>query len=316
MFLTIFNSIFPVFIIIILGYWLFKIKFLNVEIQKGLNKLAYWVGLPAFLFYKVAHAKMNVETAGNLFICVMVGTGAAMILGYILARAFKAPRASVGAAIQACGRGNQAFIGLPVIIYTVEQLANQRADLLIDNVVLVLTPTIIIYNLICVTSLIIHSSKPSKNLKKDIFHGLLKNPLIIACVLGLSWNYFKVDMSADSALFRTCGALGKAAFPMALLGIGSQLAQIHLRGHIKLAFVFSLLKTVFAPLVGYAISRYLGMDNIETLVAMIMLSTPTAVAAYVLADQLECDPDLTASTIMLSVIFSFFTFSILLSIFG
>ena len=312
---TVFNSIFPVFFIIILGFFLFKRNFLTVDIQKGLNKLAYWIGLPAFLFYKVANAKLEAETVGNIFTCVMVGTGVAMILGYCLAKVFKAPRASVGAAVQACGRGNQAFIALPVIIYTAEQLAPARADLLIDNVVLVLTPTVIIYNLICVTVLILHSSRESKNIKKDIVTGLLRNPLIISCVAGLTWNYLQIDMSKDAAMFRTCAALGQAAFPMALLGIGSQLAQIHLRGHIYWAFLFSAIKTIVAPLIGYGVSRYLEMDNIETLLAMIMLTTPTAVASYVLADQLECDPDLTASSIMLSVILSFFTFSALLIIF-
>ena len=57
------------------------------------------------------------------------------------------------------------------------------------------------------------------------------------------------------------------------------------------------------------------MGPAETLVALIMLSTPTAVAAYVLADQLDCDADLTAGVIACSTTFSFISFSVILLLF-
>ena len=179
-----FNSIFPVFALILLGYYLFKIDFITLEIQKGLNKLAYWIALPIFLFYKVANAKLEASTAGNIFICMMAGTLTVILLGYFLAVLSKRPKASCGAAVQASGRGNLAFIALPVILFTVTQYADDRAEVIVDSVILVLTPTVI-YNLIFVVVLMIHSTKGSENLKRDILLGLLKNPLIIACVLGL-----------------------------------------------------------------------------------------------------------------------------------
>lgn len=309
---TVFNSIFPVFALILVGYYLFKINFITLEIQKGLNKLAYWLALPIFLFYKVANAKLEAKTAGNIFICMMAGTLTAMILGYLFAVITKKPRASRGAAVQTAGRGNLAFVALPVILFTVAQDAGERAEVITNSVILVLTPTIIIYNLICVTVLVVHSTKESESLRKDIIVGLTRNPLIIACVLGLVWNFADIPMSEEGALFRICKILGQAAFPMALLGVGSQLAQISLRGNIGGPLQCAICKTFIAPLVGYAVSLILGMDKLETLTVMIMLATPTAVAGYVLADQLECDPDLTASSILMSTVLSFFTFSALL----
>ena len=312
---TVFNSIFPVFALILLGCYLFKIKFITLEIQKGLNKLAYWLALPIFLFYKVANAKLEAKTAGNIFICMMVGTLAAMILGYLLAVITKKSRASRGAALQASGRGNLAFVALPVVWFTVAEEAGERAEAMIDSAILVLTPTIIIYNLICVTVLVIHSTKESESLRKDIISGLTKNPLIVACILGLVWNFAGIPMSDEGALFRICKILGQAAFPVALLGVGSQLAQISLKGNLAGPLQCAVCKTIIAPFVGYLVSVMLGMDKIETLTVMVMLTTPTAVASYVLADQLECDPDLTASSILVSTVMSFFTFSALLILF-
>ncbi|MCM8530482.1 MAG: AEC family transporter [Lentisphaeraceae bacterium] len=311
----VFNSIFPVFALILLGSFLFKIKFLNVEVQKGLNNIAYWIALPIFLFYKVANAKLEASTAGNIFICMMSGTIAAMILGYVISLLRKKEKAFKGASVQASGRGNLAFVALPVILFTVAESAGERSQVIVDSVILVLTPTIIVYNLICVSVLIAHSSKPSKNLSKDILKGLATNPLIIACVLGLVWNFSGITMSKAGALFRICNILGQAAFPMALLGVGSQLAQIKIRGNLAGPIQCALLKTVFAPLVGYGVSLILGMDKLETLTVLIMLATPTAVAAYVLADQLECEPDLTASSIFVSTVISFFSFAVLLILF-
>ena len=119
-------------------------------------------------------------------------------------------------------------------------------------------------------------------------------------------------MSEEGALYRICNVLGQAAFPMALLGVGSQLAQISLRGNICGPLQCAVCKTIIAPLVGYFVSQYLLMDRLETLTVMMMLTAPTAVAAYVLSDQLECDPDLTASSILFSTALSFISFSFLL----
>jgi malate permease and related proteins len=312
----VFNSIFPVFALILIGYFLFKIKLITSEVQKGLNNLAYWVALPIFLFYKVAVAKLAANTAGSIFICMISGTLFSMGVGYLLGRFHKMPRASIAAAVQAGSRGNLAFVALPVILFTIVQAAPEREQEIIDSVILVLTPTIIIYNIICVTVMIVHSSKPSQNLKKDIFMGLITNPLIIACVLGLSWNFAGWSMPSTGALYRICNSLGQAAFPMALLGVGSQIAQMSIRGHFNWALQLSVVKTVVAPFVGFLVSRFLQMDSLQSLTVMLMLATPTAVAGYVLADQYECDPQLTASTILLSTLLSFVSFSVLLICFS
>jgi len=313
---TVFNSIFPVFFIIGLGFVFFKKGFIGKELQQGLNKLAYWVGLPAFLFYKVAFAKLEGQMAGQLLISMASATLICMALGYSFAKLFKASKESAGASLQAAGRGNLAFVALPIIIAVVQKAAPDKADLIVDNVILTLTPIVIMYNLICVTFLVIHSSKESENLKKDIIKELYTNPLIIACALGLAFNFWGPEINADNACFRVCKTVGASAFPMALLGVGSQLAQISIKGHIKWVVVFASIKTIIAPLIGFAICRFMNMGNLETLSIMIMLASPTAVAAYVLADQLRCDPDLTASTIMLSTILSFFTFSAILIAFN
>lgn len=312
---TVFHAIFPVFFLIGLGYVLFKKQFLTREIQQGLNKIAYWIGLPAFLFYKVANAKFQAGTTGNIFACVMAGTASSMIIAYIMAKFNKMERSSRGASIQAGGRGNLAFIALPIVIYSVNLVAPERADTLIDSAILVLTPMVIIYNLISVSILTAHSDTESEDLMKDIVSGLIKNPLIISCVLGLSWNLLGFTITEGASLHRICESLGRAAFPMALLGIGCQLAQIPSSSRIMHAAQISLIKCVLAPLVGFALSRVLNMDNSETLVTLILLSTPTAVAAYVLADQLNCDADLTAGVIACSTTFSFVSFSTILIIF-
>ena len=312
---TVFHAIFPVFFLIGLGYFLFKKAFLTKEIQQGFNKIAYWIGLPAFLFYKVANAKFQSGTTANIFFCVMAGTASSMLVAYLMAKLNKMPRSSRGASIQAGGRGNLAFIALPIVIYSVNLIAPTKADSLIDSAILVLTPMVIIYNLISVSILTVHSDNPSENLKKDIALGLTKNPLIISCVLGLSWNLFGLTITEGASLHRICESLGRAAFPMALLGIGCQLAQIPSSSRIIHAAQISLIKCVLAPFVGFLLSRILNMDNSETLVTLILLSTPTAVAAYVLADQLNCDADLTAGVIACSTTFSFISFSTILLIF-
>ena len=217
------------------------------------------------------------------------------------------PKPSTGAAVQAAFRGNLAFIALPVIIFTLGP-----ENPIIDIAILTMIGVIIIYNVLSVTLLVYHGEKQNGAGIKDILKEIMINPLIIACVLGLIWKTTPLELNETGALYRITETLGFGAFPMALIGAGSQLAQIELKSQLKWAFSTAVLKSIVCPLIGYIVCRLFAMSNDEIIVALLLMATPTAVASYVLCDQLKCDPGLAASAIFASVIMSFISFSAIL----
>ena len=139
---------------------------------------------------------------------------------------------------------------------------------------------------------------------------------MIACVLGLCLNVADVEFAEGSAVSRVLQTLGLSAFPMALLGIGSQLSRISIKGHVSWAISSTIIKIIICPAISYLLCRAMDMDTATTCAVLILQASPTAVACYVLADQLECGADLTASTIAFSTCLSFFTFSAILFMLG
>ena len=147
---------------------------------------------------------------------------------------------------------------------------------------------------------------------KSIVVNILSNPLLIACLAGLVVQ--TLGWKIPTAVVRTCDVIGASAFPMALVGIGSQLASISVSGRWTESLISTVLKNVFCPTVGWLIGRSLGLAGMELLVILILCAVPTAVSSYVLADQMNGDADLAASSVVIGTACSFFTLSVLLSL--
>ena len=56
---TVFSALLPVLLMILLGTGLRRIRFLSAECFEGLNRLAFWVGLPCMLFIEIAGTKVS-----------------------------------------------------------------------------------------------------------------------------------------------------------------------------------------------------------------------------------------------------------------
>ena len=117
LFLSIANSLAPVFLVIALGWSLRRQSFLSPTALQDMARLTYWVGLPCLLFYKIARTGPNFSAAADLFLVTASTTAGGIGLGYFLARCLRIPSDSKGTFVQAVFRGNLAFVGLPVIVF-------------------------------------------------------------------------------------------------------------------------------------------------------------------------------------------------------
>jgi len=315
---TVFNSLFPVFAVIALGFGLTRIGFIQRELQVGLNALAYWIGLPSLLFYKIASAEFEAGPAGSYFIVLLLGTFASFAVGIVTARALKLPGPSAGSFIQACFRGNLAYVALAIITFylaSLPEVSPERANQILTSVIFALVPCVIIYNIVSVAVLEICARAGTVNgaaLLRATVRNILLNPLVIGCVMGLIVQ--QAGLVVPLALDRTCEIIANAAFPMALLGIGSQLARTPLGGQLKPAMISSLIKITVPPLAGGALAWQLGLRGPELKAALVLLATPTAVATYVLADQMNCDARLAAGSVVVCTLMSFASLWLILAI--
>jgi predicted permease len=174
-----------------------------------------------------------------------------------------------------------------------------------------ITPVIIFYNAGAVAALAVYNDDTTTNFSwQRTLISIVTNPLVVACLAGgiVQIAHFELPTMIE----RTCNVVGESAFPLALLGIGGQLATISVAGRWSLAALSSAIKCVLCPLICWVIGSLVGLEGFSLQVIIIMSAMPTAVSSYVLADQMRGDGDLAASAVVVCTAFSLFSLSVVL----
>ncbi|MDD5200734.1 MAG: AEC family transporter [Terrimicrobiaceae bacterium] len=298
----IFETLAPILLLIALGAALAHLRFLGREFMADLNKLVFWIALPALIFTGIAGIGRATPRTASLLGVMTVATFLVLALGWLASRALRLPPASTGTLVQAAFRGNLAYIGIPVLAYAFAALPKVQRDEEMATALLVMAPMTALYNVLAVVALQGSQHKLGAGSIPFIARNIATNPLIIACVAGLAFPLFGWHLPLVAA--RTLGTLGAAAVPVALLCIGGSLATLTLRGR-RTAIVTAAVVKVFAdPLIVLGLCKFAGIAGNELRIALVLAACPTAVASFVMAEKLNGDESLASGSIALSTVLS------------
>lgn len=305
----------PILLLIALGAVLARWKFLGAQFQADLNKLAFWVALPAMIFENVA----NAATPGSqtwLLLLTTYGTTFIVFGGTWLVAAWAGiPRENLGSIVQAAYRGNLVYIGIPVLAYAFSIHSEAVQSGYLATALLVMAPTTALYNVLAVIALQNGQARTvGVSTLRLITVTLLRNPLIIACAGGILFAVFEIPLPRFAE--RSLQALGSAAVPVSLLCIGGSLASMSLAGNHMATFFASLVKVGISPLIAWGIGYCLGLSPAELQIALVLGAAPTAAAAFIMARQMGGNVPLTSGAIALSTIFSAGSLSVILWLTG
>jgi hypothetical protein len=305
------DSLAPVFLVIALGWMLKHAGFLTVQSLHDINRLIYWVGIPCFLFYKIAGASPVAAQIADLFLVMLAATGSGIVLGYGLARCLAVPRVARGTFVQAVFRGNLAFVGLPLIYYAFADVGegSSKAE---AAVLLLIGPMVVFYNLAAVIALLASRHGVSAGAIPRLLKELMTNPLLIACGFGLLYSL--LGWSLPVLAQRTFAAVGQMALPLALICIGGALATVRIRGGLVWSGTAAAAKVIMMPMLGYGFGSWVGLSPEGMRIVLILLACPTASVSYVLVRQLGGDEALASSAILMSVILAMGSLAVILAL--
>ncbi len=137
----------------------------------------------------------------------------------------------------------------------------------------------------------------------------LKLPLFWAILAGLTLRLLsvKLPLGLDSGIQQ----LGMAAIPIALIILGTQLANTHFSVGIYEACA-ALIRLLLAPLIAYTIGQALQLSGLDLQVLVLQSAMPTAVNSVVLVTEFGGDAPRVARTIVFSTLMGFFTLPLVL----
>lgn len=306
------DSLLPLALLVALGAALLKLRFFDAAFRKGLDRLVYWVALPALIVRVLAEAPPT-EVLGSAGAMVLTLGGATLTMAALawgIAKLIRRPDTEAGVFTQASFRGNLAFVGLPVIALAVG--SGDQGQALLAKAALVFAPTVVLFNVLGVVVLIGAQHRLDSSLPVKMLKSLLMNPMLIACALGLViWHF---GLALPGVALTTLDLVGRPAAPLALISLGGALVIYPVGKCFGTATLAAVLKSVGTPIVAWLIAGGLGLTPDDRLVVLIFAACPTAVASYVLATQLKGDPALAAATIVLSTLLSAVSLGVVLGL--
>ncbi|MDH5681917.1 MAG: AEC family transporter, partial [Spirochaetota bacterium] len=210
-----FYVIAPVLVIVGMGYLAGKLGWIKDVAVDSLTKIVFYVGLPALLIDEISRADLStfIRMKGPLVVVVVAVIMG--ILGYVTALLFKVSADKRGVWAQASFRANMGFVGLPVVM-------NALGETGIHYCSLVLAVGVPTFNILSVIVLFLpQRGEGGKIPLAKMVGGVLRNPLVIACVIGFLFSFVRPDKLKilDVSLFH----LKHLPLPLALLAIGAKL---------------------------------------------------------------------------------------------
>jgi len=290
----------PVFAAIALGAVLRKTGFVTDALLTGANRLCYWVGLPLVLFRSLASQTFS-AAAGLTLLVVVIGMLACLAAAGGAAVLLRLDRAKVGSFLHTSYRGNLAFVGFAVVASAFPAGTDGVSEAQ-KTAALVLGPIVVIYNVLAVIILTGGKGGGAAATAGRVGRSIATNPLVIASVAGVTYSLVAVGLPSLAA--RTLELGGRFALPLALLCVGGAIAAVDIRGRMLPAILSAAIKVTVGPAVGLLAGWALGLQGPQLAVAIIFLASPTAIAAYVLTDQLRGDGRLAAGSIVASTVLS------------
>lgn len=294
------NVTIPIFLVMVLGYFLRRRGMLNENFVNVANKFNFDVTLPFMVFRDIAAVDIRSVFDLKYVLFCAIASSVCFWVVWGLAKLFMKDKSLIGAFVQASFRSSAAVMGLAFISNLYGPSA--MGPLMIIGAV----PLYNIYSVLVLTFEAEDDGTGRDTGKmKEACVNILKNPIIISIVLGLIVSLCKLDFPV--LVDNTIDNVAKMATPLALITLGAGF-----EGKEALAKMKPTLWAAFIKLIGQAaifipIAIALGFTGEKLIAIMVMLAAPATPSCYIMAKNMKNDGVLTASIIVTTTLLAAFT---------
>jgi predicted permease len=294
------NIVAPVFLIILVGYFLKRIGVINKSFVEITSKFVFNVSLPAFIFMKISVLDLTAVLDLGQIIFIYAGTLLVYFIVWGLSSPFIKDGRDLSVFVQGAYRSNYAIVGLAII-------SNLFGDEGLGKASLILAFLLPLYNVLAVIILTVPMRKIKKLNLRSTVQEIILNPLIISVVVALPFSYFKLEL--PSMLLTTGNFLADIALPLALIGIGGSLNIENIKRASMLAFNSSILKLIVVPVVLTFFAYLFGYRAMDLGIMFILFACPTAIVSFIMAEAMGANSKLAGNIVVISTIGSVITIS-------
>lgn len=295
--------LFPDFSLIFIGYLLCRFTALDRRIWEPVERLVYYLMFPVLLFHSIVKSPLDLSAASSLMgagltLCVL-GIGLSYSLPHWPWLGQRIDPRLHAASAQIGFRFNS-FIALALA----SKVAGPQGLLLISVLIGV-----------CVPLLNVGAVWPmARHAKRGLARELVRNPLIIGTVSGLSANLLGLQIAPW--LDPTVDRIGQAALPLGLMAAGAGMQVATLRDAKTLGLLVLTTRHLAMPLMAFGLAQLFRLDPTQTLVLLLFSAVPTASSCYVLAVRMGYNGPYVAGLVTLSTLLGMASLPFALGVLG
>ena len=238
--------ILPLIILMLMGYASIYFKMLSKDHLQALNAFVIKVALPTFLFCALSSKDIHALWHPAYFIAYGGGSLILFMLAYwIYWRGFKFNLSQSAVMSMGASMSNTGFMGTAILTMLIAEHAAVYISLtlIIENMLIILL-------MLSLAELGVQQGAVLQILKLTL-KRVLKNPLIIAILLGLLLALF--NWRLPTPMLTAFEMVGKTASPLALFVIGASIATLPAMRISLSSVVLVMMSCVLMPVVIYSL---------------------------------------------------------------
>lgn len=300
------NATMPLFIMMMVGFFLKKIHFLDEHSTKVINQLVFKVFLPALLFVDLAGKDFVSIWDTRMVVFCFVVTVLSIALAAVLSL-FSKNKAERGEIIQAAYRSGAATLGIAFMTNIYDD-ASMVALMIIGSVPL--------YNVAAVVILDLTSPQNEHHSGRDLWIKTAKNaatnPIILGILIGMIWSVCRIPQPVIFAKSMTY--LGNLASPLALIGLGASFEFCDVKEKWKQTTGVTAIKLLLWCMIFLPIAVSMGFRNEKLVAILVMLGSATTSSCFIMAKNMGHEGKISSCAVMATTLLSSFTLTMWLFI--
>ncbi|HDV7283180.1 TPA: AEC family transporter [Mannheimia haemolytica] len=301
----------PTILLMLFGIFLRRRKFIDDTFCNMASKVVFNFTLPPMIFLNMLKSPLDFSSQINL---ISTGVGGSILI-YLWAEWWAARhienRRYRCIFTQGTFRTNAAILGIALILNAYGDKALAAASVYISCLV-------ITFNVLAVITLTSSLSEKKVNVGRLLI-SILKNPLILAVIAGLIFNYFELSHQIPKPLESAGKLMASLTLPLALICTGAsinfkQLKQFNQGAEStinKIVLFSASIRLIFAPIFFLLLGKFVfQLPPMELGIVFVAASAPVASATYAMTRNYGGDGEAAANLIGITTLGSMFSASI------
>lgn len=292
------NQVIVLFIIMMVGFYAKKKKFLNNTVDTGLTELLINITLPFMIVssFNIKYEPEMISNAQKILLYSFYIHISLIFISKLFFFKFSKSKQQVFRFITIFS--NVGFMGYPVLesIYGGTGVFYAAIFNIAFNI-LVWTVGVMLFT----------GEKDFKSMRKA-----LANPALIAVIIGLIIFVFSITL--PSPIATSLKLVGSTTTPISMIIVGSMLAEMQFKTAFSDVSVYyaTFVRLLIVPIIVYVLLKLLKVDDLLLNICVILQAMPAAVMAPILAEKYGGDSLLASRCVFITTIVSGITIPIII----